>query len=71
MGASTAIDYESHVRDFTERARSVRSNERFRTICKDDQRAKGFIANREFVAIFRRQGSSCVRIVIARPARGL
>lgn len=60
MDASTVIDYERHVRDFTDRARSVLSKERFQAVCEDYQRTKGFFTNREFVAIFRRQDSVAV-----------
>ncbi len=57
MDASTAIDYERHVRDFTERAKSVLPRERLERICHDYQRTKGFFGKREFVAIFRRPDS--------------
>ncbi len=57
MDASTAIDYERHVRDFTDRAKSVLSKERLQEICKKYQSEKGFFGKREFVAIFRRSDS--------------
>ncbi len=57
MDASTAIDYERHVRDFTDRAKSVLSKDRLQEICKKYQNEKGFFGRREFVAIFRRPGS--------------
>ena len=60
MDASTAIDYERHVRDFTDRARSVLSRDLLRTICEDYQSAKGFFAKREFVAVFRRSESVAI-----------
>lgn len=60
MDASTAIDYERHTRDFTDRARSVLSKERFQSICKHYQSTRGFFANREFVAVFRRPDSVAV-----------
>ncbi|TBR76372.1 MAG: hypothetical protein EPN64_08170 [Burkholderiaceae bacterium] len=60
MEASTAIDYECHIRDFTERAKGVLPRESFQSICSEYQRAKGFFANREFVATFRRPESVAV-----------
>jgi len=57
MDASTAIDYEKHVRDFTERAKSVLTKERLQKICEEYQREKGFFGRREFVAVFRRPES--------------
>lgn len=60
MDASTAIDYERHVRDFTDRAKSVIPKELLQSICKEYQSAKGFFAKREFVATFRRPDSIAV-----------
>jgi hypothetical protein len=60
MEASTAIDYERHTRDFTERAKSVLSKSALESICKQYQSTKGFFAKREFVAAFRRPESVVV-----------
>ena len=60
MDASTAIDYDRHVRDFTDRARSVMPRELLQAICKDYQASKGFFTRREFVAVFRRTDSVAV-----------
>ena len=60
MDASTAIDYERHTRDFTERAKSVLSKAALQSICAQYQSTKGFFATREFVAAFRRQDSIAV-----------
>jgi 2C-methyl-D-erythritol 2,4-cyclodiphosphate synthase len=60
MDASTAIDYEKHVRDFTDRAKSVLPKERLQAICAEYQRTKGFFGKRELVAIFRRPESVVV-----------
>ncbi len=60
MEASTAIDYERHTRDFTERAKSVLSKSALESICKQYQSTKGFFAKREFVAAFRRPESIAV-----------
>jgi hypothetical protein len=60
MDASTAIDYERHIRDFTDRLKSVLSKERLEQMCKDYQSMKGFFAKREFAAVFRRPESVVV-----------
>jgi hypothetical protein len=60
MDASTAIDYERHIRDFTERAKSVLSKASLESICEQYQSTKGFFAKREFVAAFRRPNSVAV-----------
>lgn len=60
MDASTAIDYERHVRDFTRRARGQMSKERLQAICHEYQSTRGVFAEREFVAVFRRPASVAV-----------
>lgn len=60
MDASTAIDYERHTRDFTDRAKNVLSKDSLQSICEHYQSTKGFFAKREFVAVFRRPGSVAV-----------
>ena len=60
MDASTAIDYERHVRDFTERARSVLPGSIFETVCRQYQAGKGRFAGRTLVGIFRRPDSVAV-----------
>ncbi len=57
MDASTAIDYERHVLDFTDRLKAMLPREQLHAICRDYQREKGFFAEREFVALFRRPDS--------------
>lgn len=60
MDASTVIDYERHVKDFTDRAKRVLSKEQLQNICEEYQKTKGFFAKREFVTIFRRPESVVV-----------
>ncbi|MFT3813023.1 MAG: hypothetical protein QM740_06550 [Acidovorax sp.] len=60
MDASTEINYERHIRDFTDRLKSVPSKERLQWICQDYQSTKGFFAQREFVAAFRRPESVAI-----------
>lgn len=60
MAASTAIDHERHVRDFTARARAIVTREHLQRVCEQYQRDKGFFARRKPVAIFRRPDSVVV-----------
>lgn len=57
MAASTAIDYDAHVAEFTERARAALPREAFRPICEHYQSRRGFFSDRSFVALFRRPDS--------------
>jgi len=57
MEASTRIDYENHIRDFTVRAKSALSKEWFDIVCKQYQGTKGFFGPREFITLFRRPDS--------------
>jgi hypothetical protein len=60
MEASTAIDYERHIRDFTDRAKDVLSKSALDSICNEYQSTKGFFAQRKFVAAFRRPESVAI-----------
>lgn len=60
MDASTMIDYERHIRDFSDRLKNILSKERLEWICQDYQSTKGFFAGRQFVTIFRRPDSVAV-----------
>lgn len=60
MDASAAIDYDRHIRDFTDRLKSVLPKERLEAICQDYQSTKGFFDKRELVAVFRRPESVAV-----------
>ena len=60
MDASTAIDYERHIRDFTDRLKGALSKERLERVCRDYQSTKGFFAERELVAVFRRPDSIAI-----------
>lgn len=60
LQASTDLDYEKHIRDFTERAKGVLSKEWFDIVCREYQSTKGFFGRREFIALFRRPDSVVV-----------
>ncbi len=60
MDASTHIDYERHIRDFSDRLKSQLPKERLESICREYQSTKGFFASREFVKLFRRPDSIAI-----------
>lgn len=60
MDASTKIDYERHVRDFSDRLKAQSSKERLERVCREYQSTKGFFADREFVKLFRRPDSIAI-----------
>lgn len=60
MEASGAIDHERHVRDFTDRLKSIVTHEHLRRVCEQYQREKGFFSRREPVGVFRRPGAAAV-----------
>lgn len=60
MEASTAIDHERHVRDFTERLKSIVTKEYLRRVCEQYQREKGFFLRREPIAVFKRPGAAAI-----------
>ena len=60
MEASTAIDHERHVRDFTARLKRIVTKAYLQRECETYQREKGNFGSRELVAIFRRPDSLIV-----------
>ncbi|NGZ95879.1 MAG: hypothetical protein CV089_07075 [Nitrospira sp. WS110] len=60
MEASTRIDHERHVRDFTERLKALVTRDYLERVCRQYQAEKGFFAKRELVAIFRRPQSVAI-----------
>lgn len=60
MQASTDIDHERHVRDFTDRAKAIVTKEHLERVCASYQAEKGQWLNRELVAVFRRPDSAAV-----------
>ncbi len=60
MSASTDIDHQAHVRDFTDRMKAIVTKEHLQTVCEQYQVEKGFFESRELVAIFKRPDSVAV-----------
>jgi len=60
MQASTDIDHERHVRDFTDRAKAIVTKEHLERVCKKYQSEKGTWLHREPLAVLRRPDSAAV-----------
>lgn len=60
MEASTEIDHEKHIRDFTDRVKSIVTEEYLQKICEQYQAEKGFFSQREIVAVFKRPESAAI-----------
>ena len=60
MDASTHLDYERHVHDFSESAKASLDKAQFLRICKNYQQERGYFAERELLGIIRRPGSVVV-----------
>ncbi len=60
MLGSTEINHAQHTRDFSERMKAVVTPENLEVMCQAYQAKWGTFAQREFVALFRRQASIAV-----------
>ncbi len=60
MDASTEINYERHVQDFTDRLKSIVTRDYLQNVCKQYQSEKGFFGERSLVAVFRRPTSAAI-----------
>lgn len=60
MDASTEIDHERHIRDFTDRIKKIVTKEYLQKVCEQYQAEKGFFTERKFVAVFRRPDSAVI-----------
>jgi DNA-binding transcriptional regulator YiaG len=60
MQASTDIDHTRHVRDFTEKLKSIVTKENLEAQCKEYQTKLGYFAEREFAAVFRKETDAVI-----------
>lgn len=60
MDASTKIDHERHIVDYTDRLKKIVTKEHLERVCKEYQYEKGFFTKREVVAVFRRADSAAI-----------
>jgi len=54
MQASTDIDYEKHVRDFSDNMKGIVTKENFEQQCKSYQKVLGYFAERELMGLIRK-----------------
>jgi hypothetical protein len=55
MEASTEVDHERHVRDFSDRLKGIVTKENLEQQCHEYQMELGFFSTRELVGIFRKE----------------
>ena len=60
MEASTQIEHEKHVRDFNKRMLKIVTRDYLNEVCVKYQAEKGFFAERELVAVFKRPESAAI-----------
>ncbi|KFJ85700.1 hypothetical protein IJ23_20040 [Vibrio sp. OY15] len=60
MEASTEINHEKHVIDFTDRLKNIVTKEYLQKVCEHYQSEKGFFTTREVVAVFKRPNSAAI-----------
>ena len=55
MDASTNIDHQQHVRDFSDKLKSIVTKKNLEKQCKEYQKELGFFSTRELVGIFKKE----------------
>ena len=60
MDASTEIDHERHVKDFTDRMKNIVTKEHLQKVCEQYQNGKGFFSMCESVAVFKRPETAAI-----------
>ena len=60
MEASTVIDHEQHIHDFSERMKAIVTKDHLQKVCEKYQREKGYFSRRDPVAVFKRPGAAAI-----------
>jgi|SRR6476660_334017 hypothetical protein len=60
MEASTVIDHERHIRDFSQRMKAIVTKDHLQKVCEKYQREKGYFSRRDPVAVFKRPGAAAI-----------
>ena len=60
MDASTEINHDRHVRDFSDRLKSIVTKDGLEHMCKAYQSEKGFFKDRNVVSVFKRPDSAAI-----------
>jgi len=59
MDASTRIDHEAHIKDFTERMKNIVTKEYLQSVCEQYQSEKGYFSERFTAAVFKQPRFCC------------
>ncbi|MFW7522709.1 hypothetical protein ACODM8_01035 [Vibrio ostreicida] len=60
MDASTEVNHEKHIGDFTDRLKNIVTKEYLKKVCENYQAEKGYFSAREVVAVFKRPDSAAI-----------
>jgi hypothetical protein len=60
MAASTRIDHEAHIKDFTDRMKQIVTEPYFEQVCHQYQAKKGVFLHREALAVLKRPDSAAI-----------
>lgn len=60
MDASTEINHEKHIQDFSDRIKAIVTKKYLENVCAEYQSKKGYFKNREFVSLFKRPDSAAI-----------
>jgi 2C-methyl-D-erythritol 2,4-cyclodiphosphate synthase len=60
MEASTVIDHERHIRDFSQKMKAIVTKDHLQKVCEKYQREKGYFSRRDPVAVFKRPGAAAI-----------
>lgn len=60
MDASTKIDHQRHVQDFSDRMKEIVTKDHLESVCHKYQKEKGYFSRRKLVAVLKRPESAAV-----------
>lgn len=60
MDASTEIDHQKHVEDFTSRLKNIVTKEHLKKVCLQYQHEKGFFDKRDLISVLRKPDSAII-----------
>ncbi|WP_076416879.1 hypothetical protein [Shewanella sp. UCD-KL12] len=60
MDASTEINHKKHVQDFTQRMKSIVTEEYLKSVCEHYQNEKGYFGERTPVSVFKRPDAAAI-----------
>ena len=60
MQASTDIDHERHVKDFTDQLKAIVTKDNLEAQCKEYQATLGYFSERKFVGVFKKETDAAI-----------